>query len=261
MASLTLEKGNPHIRVLDSLNKVLNSPKGLDGVASLLPVTLPPLRALDKIELAWGSSSLEAVGEVFALVRAFEVYFLRYNLVSTDPAIKSRKVAFEIKLQHRRDEPWWWIKRTDKRDREAEDDIDARLKKLWSTFGVDWKGMRVSAVARPSGVEDCLAKLDEVIRAIASGEKAPQVAPAPKTAPAQPVPQPQRQMAVPQVQHHPQRAPQAPMGQNQAQRSMPTPNQNQSQSMYQAQHNALKRKPSSQGMNPRASKQHFIEID
>ena len=51
--TMTLEPGNPQIRILDHLTKTLNSPVGLNGVATLLPLTLPLMAAFDAIEDAW----------------------------------------------------------------------------------------------------------------------------------------------------------------------------------------------------------------
>jgi mediator of RNA polymerase II transcription subunit 14 len=168
---LTLEIGNPHIRVLDALDKVLNAAKGgFDTVATLLPQTLYPLRAFDTIEGAW--DPLYDKGEVFVFVRAFEWFSLRYLLNSSTPNTPPRKVSFDIKMSHRKGEPWWLIRRTDKGEkREAlpDDEIDARLQSVWDSSGDDdWKGMRTSAVGRNRGIETCLEKVDEVMRGLST---------------------------------------------------------------------------------------------
>jgi mediator of RNA polymerase II transcription subunit 14 len=209
---MTLEfgKGNPHLRIADHLTKVLNERQGLDGVAMLLTFTLPALRALDALEGAW--TPLSAKGEALVFVRAVEWFVIRYNIFSADASSDPRKIMLEIRLQQRRGEPWFLVRRTDTRDREG-DDIDTALKAVWTSSGKGWQGMRVNAVAQPAGMEELIGKLDEVMRAFASGVAAAVAEPGPATAPAQVKP--------------PQRAPEAPM---MAQRQQPTPSQSQSQS-------------------------------
>ena len=207
MMTLEFERGNPHLRIADYLAKVLNEKQGLDGVATLIPFTLPALRALDKIESTW--ASLSTKGSAIVYVRAVEWYIIRYDIFSKYQS-SLRKVMFEIRLQQRQGSPWWYIKRADSRNREG-DDIDMELKSLWNSTGGGWKGMRVSAVAQPAGMEDLMGKLDDVIRGLVSGA-GHAVVTAPTQAPASVKP--------------PQRAPEAPM-MAQPQRQQPTLNQSQ----------------------------------
>lgn len=228
--TLVLERYNPHLRIADLLAKVLNGRQGLDGVASLLPLTLPVLRGLDAIENAWTPPPDTDKGEVFVNVRAVDWYMVRYNLKQPSPNSgdppKMRKIMFEVRLRHRRGDPWWYIKRSDMASRNKEtDDIDEALKPVWTSEGPGWRGMRVSGVAQVSGVEELLGKLDEVIRNLpVSDAEAPAPAPAPAAvSAAAPIKQPAR--------------PQAP----QQQRQQPTPNQSQGQSQSQGRNNLLKR--------------------
>jgi len=180
--TLDLERGNPHIRVLDHLIHILNASQGLDGVATILPLTVPALRALDAIELAWTPMSTR--GEIFVFVRAIDWYIMRYNLYprpSSNPTApntqpRPRRIMFDIKLQHRRGEPWWYVRRVDGRAPDG-DDIDAALKPIWNALGEGWKGMRSSAVAQASGMEDLLVKVDEAVRRAVLNDKPAEVAP------------------------------------------------------------------------------------
>jgi len=228
--TLVFDEGNPHLRIADNLTRVLNQNQGLDGVATLLPLTLPALRGLDAIEAAW--SPLSETGEALIFVRAVEWYIIRYNLTTLSPDADSlptiRKVIFDIKLQQRRGEPWWYIRRINPTPNDKEgDDIDAALKPLWNDSGDGWRGMRVSAVAQPHGAEGLLSKLDEVIRTLDPGPKPAvpaQIAPvAPMQAQPQPIKGPVRQ---PQLQQ---------------QRQQPTPSQSQSQGSSQGRGNLVKR--------------------
>lgn len=210
---LVLQKGNPHLRVADILTKVLNADEGLDGVATLIPLTLPIVRGLDAIESSWASDALSENAEVFVNVRAADWYVIRYNLLSPTP----RRTTFEIRLRQRAGAAWWFIRRTDSlRNNNTPDALDEALKPLWAASGPGWRGMRTSGVAQGSGAEEMLSKMDEVVRTfVLSGTSID--APLP-VAQAQPVPAlapPQKQVQAPNM--RPQ----------QQQRQQPTPNQSQ----------------------------------
>lgn len=161
---LELDTGNPHLRISDFLTKVLNGKLGLDSVATLLPITLPALSALDTIERHWAGISEK--GSVIVFVRAVEWYIACYTIEkpSLDGSLAlSRKVLLDIKVQTRKGEAWWYIRRT---DTHAKDEIDAALKSIWDSNGDGWQGMRISAVAQPRGVEDLLGQIDAVLRAV-----------------------------------------------------------------------------------------------
>ena len=191
----------------------MNEGDGLDGVATLLPLTLPALRALDAIEEAW--ASLSAKGEVYIFVRAVEWYIIRYDSCPSPPGPDAKssqpktrtKIMFEVKMMQRRGEPWWYVRRTDVHETEG-DVMDLALKPLWNSNGEGWQGMRVNAVARVDGVEELLGKLDDVMRMTPGGTR---------VGPAQPA-QTEGQG----------RAPTAPMMQQQRQEQS-APNQSQSQ--------------------------------
>ncbi|RFU32456.1 hypothetical protein B7463_g3889, partial [Scytalidium lignicola] len=176
--TLTLEPKNPHIRILDHLTDILNSSVGLDGIATLLPLTLPTLRAFTSIEENWGQ--LQARGEAFVFVRSVDWYTIRYNLspadTQTPSSSKPQKVIIDVKLLQRKGEPWWYIRRTDQRDREG-DEIDQKLGAVWNSSGEGWRGMRISAAAQASGVEECLRRINEIMSRIATGDKAPNMMP------------------------------------------------------------------------------------
>jgi mediator of RNA polymerase II transcription subunit 14 len=240
--TISFEKGNPHLLIADRLAKVLNGNESLEGVAQLLPLTLPALRALDAIEEAW--TWLSDKGDVLVFIRAVEWYRFSYTLFSTATQATStpspRKITFDLKLQQKKGEPWWYVRRVDHRDKEG-DDIDALLKPVWNSSGEGYRGMRVNAVAQPKGVEELLHKLDDVLRTFASGVKPMQtegkgLAPnqAPKlVAPVAPMAQAQVKMS------------NRPSVNTTKPRQQPTPNQTQSQS---------------QGMN-HSSQMEVVEID
>ncbi|TVY85477.1 Mediator of RNA polymerase II transcription subunit, partial [Lachnellula suecica] len=217
MMKLILERGNPHLEIIDHLTRILNGKQGLDGVANLLPLTLPILQGLDALENAWASIPQ---AHAFVNVRAADWYIIRYNISlplpssPNGPSPKTLKVMFQTKLRQRRGSPWWEITRVDSRGREP-DGVDAALAPVWTANGNGWMGMRVSAVAQANGVEDLVGKIDEAMQKFVKGSgaaEAPANAPATSRAKA---PAPQQKL------------------------QQPTPNQSQSQS--QGRSNAMKR--------------------
>lgn len=164
---LILDKGNPHLRIVDDLNQILNSPQGFAGVAKLLPVTAPALRGLDSLQLRW--SKLLAMGECFVMVRAVDWYVFRYMIhrseEQTGSSGASLSINFSLKLQHRRGEPFWHLQRVDVSDG-GSDIFEKALQEVWNAIGKRWLGMRLSAVARPMAIEELLETVDEVVRTV-----------------------------------------------------------------------------------------------
>lgn len=168
---LQLEAGNPHIRILDHLTKILNSPLGLHGLATILPLTLPVLRALDVAEDSWEDIPSS---ELQILCRAADWYAVRYILTPPSdgdnkaPAAPKR-VVFEIRLHRRGNVPWWCMRRDQKHNAATVDPLDLALKdKVWTggEKGV-WMGMQCAAIARTSGAEAMVLRVDSAMRDMA----------------------------------------------------------------------------------------------
>lgn len=171
--SLLLSQDDPHLRILDLLNQILNSPQGFRGVAKLLPVTVPALHGLNELQNTW--SGLSELGECFVIIRAAEWYVIRYT-VGKEELQSRRQFNFSLRLQDRKGEAYWHLQRTDTFDREG-DDLEVELRKIWNSVNKEWLGMRLSGVARPAGIGALLQAADGAVRAVASNP-APAVAPA-----------------------------------------------------------------------------------
>jgi mediator of RNA polymerase II transcription subunit 14 len=236
--ALEFDNANPHLRIADFLTRVLNAAPGLDSVATLLPMTQPTLSALDTIERNW--LPLSDRGSVTVFVRATEWYIIRYLLLppAGTPDAPPRRISFEAKIQSRKGEAWWYVRRSDGHDGRDKDEVDAALKAIWNSKGLGWDGMRVSAVARPAGANDLFAKIDEVMRTVDLSKPLP--APVAPVAPMQ-----QAQIHVqtqPQGQVQGQKAGNRAQMPQQQQRQQPTPNHSQNQNQNQGRHNnSLKR--------------------
>jgi len=174
---IQLEAGNPHIRILNCLTKILSSSLGLNGLGSLLPLTLPVLRALDTAEAAW--SALNTSSELQIFCRAADWYAMRYAIVSPPTDSKEahaslpeapNRISFEIRLFHRGDTPWWCVRRERPHGSAPVDRMDLMLKKVvWDSGEKDiWMGMKCAAIAQMGGAEAMIARVDEVMREIAT---------------------------------------------------------------------------------------------
>jgi mediator of RNA polymerase II transcription subunit 14 len=175
---LQLEAGNPHIRILDHLTKILNSSLGLHGLATILSLTLPILRALDSAEDAW--SDLATAGELQIFSRAADWYTVRYLLTppndiggDTKAVTAPERIIFKIRLQRRGNAPWWCIRR-DRKHNATTDPLDLALQKSVWTGGEkgSWMGMQCAAIAQVGGAEAMVSRVDAAMRDIATDANA-----------------------------------------------------------------------------------------
>ncbi|KAI9053812.1 hypothetical protein LZ554_002760 [Drepanopeziza brunnea f. sp. 'monogermtubi'] len=221
--ALVLEGGNPHLRIADSLASILNGSEGLNGVATLLPLTLPVLRGLDTMEDAWSAEELSGKGQVIVHARATDSYLIRYSLFPKTSLAAS--VSFNVKLRSRDSQPWWHVRRVATARNGEPDALEEDLAPLWALSPrPDWKGMRISGVARNKSIENLLVKLDETVRRFAlSGKNLNSAVAAP------PPGQVQGQAPAPQKQTPTQNPRQQQQQQQQHQRWQPASNQGQNQ--------------------------------
>lgn len=150
--SLSLDKGNPHLRIQDFLTSLLRSTGGLDAVVKLLGVTLPLLRAFLAIETSHHTD------QVKILPRSAEWYRVRYE---------SPRIAYDVRLRQRRGEMMWLL--TDLGVQPGEDrngQVVERLRNLGKEKGEGWRGMSGGMVASPSGAADLIEKINEIYRSV-----------------------------------------------------------------------------------------------
>ncbi|KAK8083936.1 mediator complex subunit MED14 [Apiospora saccharicola] len=168
--ALKLEKGNPHLRILDGMTTVLNSPLGFAKIPLYLAFTLPILKAFDAIEDAWISLEGNNQGRVEIFCATIDCYDIRYTFASPDKR-PSRQVTLQAKLQIRqvqRSQPYWQVKRyqPDQAPNSPEDEFGKALKKVWEpSSDKSWKGFIKSAAC---STDDTIALLlqatDQAIR-------------------------------------------------------------------------------------------------
>ncbi|KAI9876507.1 MAG: mediator complex subunit [Pleopsidium flavum] len=156
---ISFEKGNPHLRIKDFLDELLNADGGLEHVTLLLGITLPLLRAIDALE-APRSGHTESV---IILPRSAEWFQLRYS---------NPKCRFDIRLRQRKDEVKWFLRdvSTEAEISSCGEEFERVLKAMFVDRGEGWFGLRTGIVASVGGVEGLLRKLDDVVRGAAAGE-------------------------------------------------------------------------------------------
>lgn len=146
---ISLDKGNPHLRIQDFLNSLLRSTGGLDHVILALKNTLPLLRGFFAMETA------RAIDDLMILPRSADWYQLWYDRPSC---------SFDVRLRRRRDNLAWHIVRDGglKNTKSETGELAQRMKAIERENGDGWRGMRGGMVASVTGVEDLMRKIDEV---------------------------------------------------------------------------------------------------
>lgn len=147
---ISLDKGNPHIRILDFINSVISSPEGLGEAIRLLQITLPLLQAIARIEKSYPSE------QVVVLPRSLLWYEIRYE----DP-----RGYYDVTLRTRRDRMMWMVKhRTVNKADEKTEQVAKCMKQLEKATGQGWRGMRGGIVASDVGIDGLVGNIDEIHR-------------------------------------------------------------------------------------------------
>lgn len=162
-----LERGNPHLRVMDLIDRLANMDGGIKILMVWLPSSLPALTALGEIESKWEDIINLAEGNVEFSMRALDWMGIRYTLHRRDGSGQrtTRQLRLDCRLRLHGNEPWWHICRSETDG--AEDEFTATLKSIWDGKGEDWQGLATGAAGKLSGgVARMLHALDEGLRAM-----------------------------------------------------------------------------------------------
>ncbi|OLN88125.1 Mediator of RNA polymerase II transcription subunit 14 [Colletotrichum chlorophyti] len=179
---MSLERGNPHLRVLDLFTTLVNIRDGLKALIVYMPLLLPILRALESIESKWEVLESTDQGRVEVFPRTVDWIAIRYTLPS--PTGQPRILVLDIRSRMRRGEVWWNFSRaTPNGPLPLDEEFNKVLKSVWESHGDGWRGLMTGAAARPGpSTMELLTKLDDAVRTFAiSGD----VGETPSTAAAQ----------------------------------------------------------------------------
>ncbi|KAK0734100.1 mediator complex subunit MED14-domain-containing protein [Lasiosphaeria miniovina] len=169
LVSVALERGNPHLRVLDFLTVLANSPN-FESLPLCLLFTLPLYRGLEKVENAWEPIVSNNEGSCQIFPRSVTSVTIRYTLLGTPGSL--RQLNIELQVAKRKGKTMWHVFRSaggggiGARDRN--DEFDKVLQqRVWSARGIGFKGLVTSAAADPEkGIEALLDLIDESVRSL-----------------------------------------------------------------------------------------------
>lgn len=168
---LSLEPDNPHMRILDMLKKLINSPVGFEQLPYWLQTTLPLHRALESIESAWDAISNNGQGLFDVVPRAIDWVAVRFELPSSTPNKPPRKLALSVRVMDRHGENWWAVRYA--REEMRHEEFTTALGPIFSSAMTPegWTGLGEAAAApvRGGGIEPLLTRISDAVRAIATG--------------------------------------------------------------------------------------------
>lgn len=166
--NMTLDKGNPHLRVLDVLDNLVNSTLGFKNVPQYLAFTLPVLKALDNIEAKWRAADMNQHGQVEMFHEHLDWFNVRYTLSGTDKD-RPRQMTMRIKLRERDGQPWWMIAQAEPKQEGAPGEFHTALGKVWAMdHGGRWKTFKQGAACQANdNIGVILGAIDDAIRELA----------------------------------------------------------------------------------------------
>lgn len=167
-----IEKGNPHLRVIDLARNLASTEGGIGLLMSWLPVSLPALKAIDQLDAQWDELSKKGQGRLNFSMKSLTWMNLKYTTFgtgsgSTGEKTKKKTISLDVRIRPRRGEGWWhaWRSANDT----PGDEFDKALKAVWDGKGNNWLGLATGAAAQANdGVMDMLLAIDQAIRGVVS---------------------------------------------------------------------------------------------
>lgn len=178
--TVKLEKGNPHLRVLNCITNIARSAH-FDTLPKIMLLTLPLYRGLDKMEDEWSSITLLNPNySLHIFPRDVGWISLRFSFPSTSTV--RRQLALDIKHRIRRGEMCWHVSRPDYVEVSRvgngapENEFDRLLtQQVWSAKIPGVKGLKMSCAADPEvGIELLLDILSKALKSHVGAAPPPQ---------------------------------------------------------------------------------------
>ncbi|KAM3435920.1 hypothetical protein MY4824_004582 [Beauveria thailandica] len=169
--AIKIERGNPHLRVVDLMQQLVNSDGGIGALMRWLPASLRALEAVSSIETRWEEMQLKRLGLVDFAMKTLSWLSLQYTMTVEGPSPTKRVILLQVRTQTRRGEAWWHVWRSHDGVAPAESDDDdayaAALRSVWNGRGPGWIGLSTGAAARcESGVVGMLLAVDDAVRSV-----------------------------------------------------------------------------------------------
>ncbi|KAL7790425.1 mediator complex subunit MED14 domain-containing protein [Trichoderma ceciliae] len=161
-----IEKGNPHLRVIDLARNLASTEGGIGSLMAWLPVSLPALKAIDRLDAQWDELSKKGRGRLNFSMKSLTWMNLKYTTFvagRTGEKKKKKNICLDVRIRPRRGEGWWHAWRSDAGT--IDDEFDKALKAVWDGRGNNWLGLATGAAAQANdGVMDMLLAIDKAIR-------------------------------------------------------------------------------------------------
>jgi mediator of RNA polymerase II transcription subunit 14 len=161
-----IEKGNPHLRVIDLARNLASTEGGIGPLMAWLPVSLPALKAIDQLDAEWDELSKKGQGRLNFSMKSLTWMNIKYNIFEPNSAgaKTKRTICLDVRIRPRRGQVWWHAWRSDA-DAAADDEFSKALKTVWDGKGSNWLGLATGAAAEANdGVRDMLLAIDKAIR-------------------------------------------------------------------------------------------------
>lgn len=168
---LSLDNGNPHLRILDSLEAMANSPL-LGRLPATLKATFSLLQALEEIEQTWQSVAETGDGSIEISHWTALSASIRYMLPGGHPN-HPRQAVLDIRQGEKTGHEWWILE-----FRGADDDAAIQknneffqpLKYIFDGRGEQWKGLGTGAAAAPGkGTHSLLTAVNNAVLTLVGG--------------------------------------------------------------------------------------------
>ncbi|KAI1486963.1 mediator complex subunit MED14-domain-containing protein [Biscogniauxia mediterranea] len=162
---ISLEKGNPQLRVLDTFQSIVNSELRVSNLPFLLSGMLPLHQALDSIEASWESLAMNNQGQVNIVSAHIDWFNIHYVLPGRNV---QRRLTLQVRLKPRRADVQWHVFREEPgATKQPDDEFKKLLQKVWTAENRGWRGLNDSAMADIDHIGELIRAVDEVIRPLA----------------------------------------------------------------------------------------------
>ncbi|KAI0200303.1 mediator complex subunit MED14 [Astrocystis sublimbata] len=164
---LRFDSGNPQIRLVEQLDRLINSTDGFRGVPWFLSMTLPLQRALDVVEHAWEATNMKGRCCVKVSVLTLDWYTIQYIL--SPGKTKSKHLTLSIRLQSHSGQSEWHIYREEPgQEKQPDDEAQRVLQKVWASEKRMWRQLGGNVVVDAvKGLEALVKAMDDAVRALA----------------------------------------------------------------------------------------------
>ncbi|KAB5580182.1 mediator complex subunit MED14 [Coniochaeta sp. 2T2.1] len=172
---VSLDQGNPHLRVLDLLEAFANSER-LRDLPNHLKLTFSMLKALESIEQAWAKIAENGDGSVDIHHWSLDYATITYRLPGSDPK-QPRKLVLGIKQAFKAGMEYWFVEYQLKHGFVVlpHAEFATALKPIFDSRGPHWKGLGTGAAgAAGDGIEQLLSVVNNAVLGLVGSPPPPQ---------------------------------------------------------------------------------------